>query len=721
MKEKMKSRRPVALRGASRRTTAASLSDRRRDFFKNILERLQELPDQDRLPQDIQDEFKKYSRSQNSEKILIRLTDYPVSAVKQILSVLLQDLEGNLSAIVSNLLKEIRLNDETMRYMSDENRLKLKLSQYVEKNLSKYLPTVTETASTDVPMDQLQKDLAAFFAVEDDEVVGNFFEPLFHSFLPEETIKVFLATTDPVIPLQHQVSKFLDAHKFHLIQELFERGFQPTSPQDWKDALPSEYFEKFPAALWKLKDWNQFVPFMELSKRYSLSIHDFIKYSFYKDQERLIRMGQQIRNERRLIPIRPSKHAPFLNIFDENETVLLQRTRPWVDGLICVLLQPKKNCDIYLSRPYGKKFFFTTDAFYRDLANPQYKCQQEKNSRVFSIQYTGFHCEFYVYHLLSDGRIAPQTFQVYEKGLQYMTADRPLLRIPKVEEYFLSLPFEGLSQIDQDFFRSVFIPDLSFFLTTIYDDKMDFDAMASDIIESMLAKTSDKSLKVCLEHAFHLYLLFSPRYNLTLLSNVVKERMNLFFYNLENLDELPVDFYYPQYHFIGEEKQQSFQRWYHRCLNNFVIEKLYYLFTKNYPVLRIKMPETHVSSTPPKTILLNLEMGEKLSLLHPYHDQYIQLSEVAESLLQNQEYLVDNSPLSLDVVSSLETFYDMERVRAGLGSYLMDNQYEILITPTESSTLDEKEEMEEETMMVVDTLPLFKEKAFQFLELLSAV
>lgn len=335
MNEKMKSRRPVALRSASRRPTAISLSDRRRDFFQRILVRLQELPDQERLPQDIQDELKKYSRSQNSEKIIVRLTDYPVFAVRQVLSSLLQDLDGNLSALVSNLLKEIRLSDETMKYMSDENRLKMKLNQYVEANLSKYLPTSAGGAETDVPMEQLQKDLAGFFTVDDDEVVGNIFEPLFHSFLPEETIKLFLANTDATTPLQHQVSKFLDAHKFDLIRELFDNGFQPISPQDWKDALPPEYYERFPAVLWKLQRWDQFLPFIELSKRYSLSIHDFIKYSFYKDNERLIRIGHEILEEKRSIPIRPSKHAPFLNIFDENETLMLQRTRPWIDGLVC--------------------------------------------------------------------------------------------------------------------------------------------------------------------------------------------------------------------------------------------------------------------------------------------------------------------------------------------------------------------------------------------------
>lgn len=722
MKEKMKARRPVALRTASRPATT-SLPDRRRGFFKDIQDRLQGTPDHERLPQAIQDDIKKYSRSQNSEKVLVKLTDYPVFAVRQILSALLQDIDGNISNTISNVIKEIKLNNNDMKYMSYDNQLKHKLNEYVEKNLSKYLPTTTpNTITTDVSMEQLQKDLSGMFEVEEGgDVVGDVFGPLFHSFTPEEKIKLFLATIDPIKPLQHQVSNFVSLHRFDLIRELFEKGFQPTSPQDWKDALPEEYYNKFPSILWQIKTWGQLQPFIELSKRYSLDIHDFIKYSFYRDHERLIRLGQEIRSEKRLVPIHPSKHAPFMTIYDENELMLLQRTRPWVDGLVAVLIKPIKNCELYMSKPYGG-YYFTTDTFYKDLINPQYKCSQEKKSRVFSITHTGYSSQFYVHHLLRNGQIVPQTFQVYEKGVQYMTMDNPRLRIPKIEEYFLSLPFHALSNTDQDFFRNIFTPELSFFLTTVFDDKMDFDGMASDIVSSVLTKMGDKPLKECLGRVFQLYFLFSPRYNMSLLSNVINERMNLFFYNLENLDEAPIEFYHPQYHFLEEEQQKSFDRWHDRCKNNFIIEKLYYLFIKNYPSLRVKMPDTHSSSFPPKTILLNVEMGEKLSLLHPYHNHYIHLPEVAESIIKDQEYLIDGKPLPAGVVSSMEYFFDLERVRSGFGSYLMDNQYEILtpIAPQPTITKEKKETDEEDTIEELETLPDFKEKAFQFLDLLSA-
>jgi len=711
----MKSRRPVALRNAPQEPSA-SLPDRRRDFFKDILQRIQDLPDNNLLPQDIQDELKKYSRTQTSEKAVIRLTDYPVFAVKSVVSSLLRNLDGNLATLINNLLKEIRLTDDSLKYMSENAKLKINLENYIRENLSKYLPTLLSGASTDVPMEQLQKDLSGFFAVENGD---NIFDPLFHSFIPEEKIKTFLATSDFIKPdgqvsIGYFISKFINEHKFDLIQELFEKGFQPTSPQDWKDVLPREYYDSFPEALWKLREWGQFLPFVELSKRYSLSIHDFIKYSFYKDHERLIRMGQEIRQ----IPIRPSKHAPFMKIYDENEMELLQRTRPWVEGLICVLIKPKKNCELYLSKPYGK-FYFPNDAFYKDLANPNFICQQEPSTRVFSMKNANIKLdsELYVFHLLKDGQIAPQTLQVYERGVQYMTTQHSHLRIAKVEEYFLSLPYENMSPVDQDTLCDVFVNDLSFFLSTVFDDKLDFDRMALDIVSSILSKIQNKSLKTCLEHVFQVCFLFNPRYNMNLLSSIVNERMNLFFYQLDNLDELPIEFYYPQYHFLEQEKQQSFDRWRKRCMDNFIIEKLYVLFTKNYPILKVKLPEINSSSSPPKSILLNVETGEKLSLLLPYLNQYIYLPEVAESIRQNQEYIVEGNPISPETVLAIEHFFNIERVRAGLGSYLMDNDYELVPTTSFETITHEYQIVEEK--QVLETLPDFKEKAYKFLDLLS--
>lgn len=710
----MRSRRRVALRGAPQEPSTTSLADRRRAFIKDILQRIQGLPQDDRLPGDIQDDIKKYSRTQNSEKAIVRLTDYPVQAVQSVLTALLQDLDGSLSLIVNNMLKEIRLSDETLRYMTLDTQLKLKLAQYVQENLSVYLPGAIDGPRTDVPLEKLRQDLAQFFPKD----VGNVFEPLFHSFIEEEKIKTFLATCNFIRPdgqvsIRPFVSKFIDDHRFDPIQKLLEGGFKPTSPNDWKDALPQEYYESFPATLWRLREWDQFRPFVELTRRYSLDIHDFIRYAFYKDNERLIRLGHEIRKEKPE-KIGPSRHAPYHVFYNQDEAQLLQRTRPWVNGLVSVLIKPKSHCDIYLGRPY-EGFFFPTDVFYKDLANPEIVCKQEKSSRVFSIQNPGISkdAEMFIYHLMMDGQIVPQTYTIYEKGVGYMSTERPRVRIPKIEEFFLSsLSYENMSPVDQEIIHTKIHNDLVCFLPIIFDDKLDFDAMSSTIVSSLLTRHQDKPLRVFLKHAFNLYFLFSPRYNLDLLSNVIRDRMGLFFYRLENLDGLPVDFYYPQYHFLDKEKQGVFDRWRERCVNNFTTEMLYYLFARNYPVLQIRAPETHLSSSIPKSILLGVEVGDKISLLHPYQDQYVFLPDVAESIIQNQEYLVHKKPIHSGVLSCIETFFDLERVRAGLGSYMMDNDYEMPLT---MPTQDEVEEIEETPNTLPETLPGFREKAYEFL------
>lgn len=717
----MKTRRRVGLRTGA--TTATTLTDRRREFLKNIYERIQDLPDDQPLPEDIQEEIKKYSRTQNSEKAILRVVEYPVHIVKYIFSTLLQNVEGDILPLLNDLLKQIKLDEPSTRYMKYDTRLKLKLDKYVNENLSAYLP-VPEGTLTNVSLDQLQKDLAEFFDKEEDgTVVGNIFEPLFHAFLKEEQIKTFLATCPFITPdgqvsIRPFISKFIDQHRFDLIQELFESGFQPTTPQDWKDALPAEYYEKFPPLLWKLTKWKQFQPFVGLAKNYSLDLNEFIKYSYYKDHKRLILLGQEIKEEedeeKRKIPIHPSKHAPFFTLYNTKEVELLQRIRPWIEGLVYVLIKPKSNCDMYLGKPYGK-YYFPTDLFYRDLANDD--VQKKQSGHVFSMKHVSVETDstMHVYHLLQNGQVLPQTESVFKKSIQYMD-QHSRFRIPKIEEYFLSMPLENISSVDQEILREKFKSDLSFILSNTFNDRLDFDAMSSHIISSVFTKVMQEPLQKFLEHVFHIYFLFSPRYNMDLLTPVAKERMNLFFYQLENLDELPVEFYYPQFPFMGQEKQETFLRWQKRCCQHFIIENLYYLFTKNYPILHLKVPDTYTFvSSPPKTILLNIETGDKLTLSHPYLDQYIYLPDVVGSILQHQEYVVHNEPLSSETVSAMEKFFELERVQAGLGSYMMDNEYEIFPTiPAPIRVIHDEPEPS-----ILEELPDFKEKAYQFLELLS--
>lgn len=677
----LKSRRRVSIKTA---TTAATttIADRRRDFFSGVLGRIKDLPDDSQLPGDVMDDMKKYSRSQTSEKPIIRLTDYPVGPVRTILSSLLQDLDGNLSSLINDMLTKIKLSDETLRYMGHDEKLKHKLAEYFQ----------THPLGPD-----LGKDLVAM-----DEV----FAPLFQTpYIQSDTIYTFLTTnnfihTNGRVSIHHAISSFLHEHRFDPIRKLLlEEGFEPKSNDDWK-ILPQEYYDQFPRAFWKLRTWDQFIPFVELSKRYSLDMGEFVKYSFYQKEKHI----------ERATTIRPSPHPKFIAFYNHKEAELLQRTRPWVRNLVSVLIIPKKGCERYTGRPYGK-YNFPTDIFYKDLAN--YSYNQEKNSLVLTIHNAelNIHAEMKVYHLLQDGQILPQTYTVFEEGMRYMSTERPLLQFPKITEHFLNLPLADMSENDQNTVCQQIQHDLTFFLSMIMDEKLDFDAMASYMVSSLLDRNKDKPLREFLQHAFQYYFLFSPRYSLDLMSTIINQRMNLFFYRLDRLDELPVSFYYPQHPFLGEEKQQCFDRWHKRCQDNFVQETLYCLFMRNYPALRVKLQDNAFTSTPPKSILLGLEEGNKLSLLHPYRNQYIYLPDVASSILQNQEYLVDGKPVPGAVMDQIGSLFDLERVRAGLGSYMMDNDFELQapsFIPTTMTT-------NPTPIQPIATLPDFKQKAYAFL------
>ena len=372
---------------------------------------------------------------------------------------------------------------------------------------------------------------------------------------------------------------------------------------------------------------------------------------------------------------------------------------------------PKNGCEQYTGRPYGK-YNFPTDSFYKDLANLNYSSSQEKNTCVFTIQNAelSIHAEMKIYLLLQNGQIIPQTYSVFEDGVRYMSTERPRIQFPKITEHFLNLPLADMSENDQQTICQQIKHDLTFFLSMIMDEKLDFDAMAFSMVSSLMDKNKDKPLQEFLQHVFQYYFLFSPRYNLDLMSTVIKQRMNLFFYRLDQLDEVPVSFYYPQYNFLGEEKQQCFDRWMKRCQNNFVQESLYCLFMKNYPALRVKLHDYSFTSTPPQSILLGVDEGDKLSLLHPYKDQYIYLPDVASSILQGQEYLVNGKPIEVAVMIQIESYFNLERVRAGLGSYMMDNDFELdapSFIPTTTSIYT--------PFQPPDSLPDFKEHAFSLL------
>ena len=390
----------------------------------------------------------------------------------------------------------------------------------------------------------------------------------------------------------------------------------------------------------------------------------------------------------------------------------MQRTRPWAEGFVSVLIEPVSGCDDYVGRPYGTTHYFPQDAFFRDLANQDVR-QEHRDNRTLVMTHANVATPavLRVYHLMADGQVILQTRKAHEDGLRWIASGRARLTLPKVKEHMLSLPFEDLAPSDQEVVLGKVRGDLTFLLSRVLDDQLDLDAISSRLVSAAVAMTD--SFRGFLSHAFQLYFMLSPRYNLDVVSGVVRDRLNLFFYRLDSLCELPVEFYYPQHPFLSDKDKESFRRWRQRCLDSFILETLASLFARNYPILRVRVPASHSFTCSPPANLIPGGFREKLSLLHPHGDTFVYLPDVAASILSEEEYLVDGKPVP---TAPLEKFFDLERVRAGLAALMMDNEYEVptttavgtATTTTTSTTTDTDTDLEG-----------FRENAYRFLALLT--
>lgn len=696
----MKSRRRVAPRAAP--AAATTTIDPRRVFLENILTRIQFLGDKDRMPQDVQDEIRAYSRTSISEKPILRVVDFPAHAVRHVFNGLLQHgAGGNLSVLMEPLLRDVFLTDEELRYIDRDTRIRRKLTDYVRNG-----------GMMEKPIATVEEDLAKLIGRDD----VNDFAPLFRAHIPEEEVRRFLLDIPLDRSVQRAVSRFVQGHRFTPIQKLLEGGFRPASPRDWKEALPADYYDQFPPALWHLTEWEQFRSFAELSRQHSLDLSDFIKYAFYKGNEKLIRLGEDTRAAPTTTTTTTATPTLISTFYNASEVELLQRTRPWVEGFVSVLIEPVSGCDLYVGRPYNGSYYFPQDVFFRDLANQDVR-QEHRGGKTLVLTHARSAlppAEMRVFHLLADGQILPQTRRVYEEGVRWIASGRARLTLPKVKEHMLSLPFEDLSPADQEVVLRKVRGDLTFFLSRVFDDELDLDAISSRLVDAALAMTD--SFRGFLSHVFQLYFMLAPRYNMDVVSGVIRDRLNLFFYRLDSLCALPVEFYYPQFPFLADPEKESFRRWRQRCLDSFILETLASVFARNYPILRVRVPDHHSFTCSPPPKLIPVSAREKLALLHPHLNTFLYLPEVAASILAEEEYLVGGSPLPRETTTDMARFLDLDRVRAGLASLMMDNEYEVPTTLAVGTTTTTTT-----TTPAAANLELsgFRENAYRFLELLS--
>ena len=720
MNEKLKSRRnkivaPRRAQPSIQIDPLAVLQDQRREFYTRLQDSVRDLDPLDDLPETVQQIIRSYATSQSSEDDLRALIGFNVGQVRQILLLLL-DAEAlrstNLSPIIMTFAREnVNINDEN-KHIEYNKLVKLLLEKYIRKNLSVYLEDEDITPRTNVSIEKLQEDLKKLMPVDskDEGVIDNPFENLFSIPLPEDIVKKFLVgLTKTEGSVRSKVFQFVKEHRFEPIKILFENNFKPETPADWKHVLPQQYYEQFPSYFWNLTSWADFKKYDDLSKNLSLDINDLIKYKFYTKKS-VLRVGGDMSElsastEKVKVPIHPSRHAPFMTIPNRTEIELLQRTRPWVDGLVSVLIKPDTQT-IYQGKPYHDGYYFPQNFFYRDLANEDIIKTQDPKSNLFTIRSNGIKHNMYIYHLMKDGNIIPQTHASFEKGLNYIKNKKEAIIIPNVVLHFLMQHHANLAPADYLFFQRKFRSEISLYLSSLYDEKLDTDKIANDIEKS--AYDSSHTLNEYLKNIFNVFFLINPRYYyLDKITTVFKERLNMFFYNINKIHELPIEFYFPQYHFLEKKDQEEFLSWRNRSMEVFILESIYNLFSTNYPILKTNLKTHNIKQPNPDW---NVGTGSKLALLVPYKNKYISLPPLAKSILQHEEFNIDGKNVDKKFIASLTKYFNLEKAQYGLGAYFMDNEYELANDFYRFENIKEDEKVQ-----VVPHLNNFKEKAYAFL------
>lgn len=646
------------------------LVDRRRDFFTHLLEKIQHLPeDLQVLPDAIQAEIRAHSRTQNSEKDLLLLTDYTIKELMEVLPFLLQPPHLRtirLDPIIRSFISAYRLRQEDVLVEEDadleyNHRIYRRLQRYVRQHLSIFIPDLPpDIEKTDVPMDQLQKDLYHLHPTDD------LFESLFTSYIPDEIIKNFLATGAFQMPtgeynIRWAVHSFTRHHQFDLIRKILE---EEITVSDWKSRVPAPYYEKYPATFWKLQTWDEFASVLDHILRHSMDIDTFMRLYFKKDKRKLIHEAPEKshhpihRNEPKLLKIR-----------NRAEELMIARYRPYIPGLATVLLKPvSPDCTDYLGGSF-QDYFFPTDKFFHDLVEFPHDQPRDILHITIDIYTEPVVRKIRIFHLLTDGRILPQTSAEYKKGQRYLEEDRRPDR-KTIRDFLLRSELSYLAINDLSFLRDKIRNDLSLFLNLLYTDKMDTDKIAAMIEESLLA--SSVRLEDYLSQAFSFFAQIHPRYELHMAFPEIRERWDMFFYRFDRVMP-PLEIWFPRFHVFDETQRKEFLRWFDRNRLTFIQENLFLLLKQNYDFLRIKIPfESFHSKIPDNCVSATTD--RKLAILVSHDGAWFDLPRLGQAIRDEEELLDVPDPF----LKLVKEHFVVDRITKGFAAILLPNGYELL-------------------------------------------
>lgn len=739
MAPKKVTRKPVSKRTATSLKTNATenLLQMRRDFFTTLQTRIQALPATASLPSSVADEIRAYSRSQGSEKGMMKAVDCDVGQLNALLTFLLQP--PNLGSTTLDILiqkflaslviqEELGLEEDPLAYLSYQERILHKIRKYVKENLSTFLVDLpVDAPKTDQPLSKIQKDLATLFPVD------NPFSNLFESHIPAFYIKQWLAQTDFISPLgdldiRRAVHQFIQDHRFHLLKDILEEGFSPKSPQDWEVVVGKEFFEKYPLQFWKSSSWEELENINKGLQKHSLSVHDYFRLLHNKDTASLIRVEEikKVGTRRRLVTIegQPKRGAmdPYevpknlLKMPTPKEMALHLRIRPDLEGFVTHLISPiGQISQDFLGSRFNEEYYFPSDRFYIERVH-----MNEKDEMTSSFTHNHLvllsdvydppkEFSFKVAYLFKDGRLEVQTSKLFHEEQKFLQQGKGL-QIPKLKQHLLESPLENLSIEDVDKVRSKIKGDLSTLLNQVFVQKMDTDAIVSEM-ENCFSRC--KTLKEYLTKIYRLYLIVHPRYQFFSIFPEMKERLQRFFYHLPNLCDIPVSLLFPRYEVLTEELQETFSSWMEKGEEDFFQEMIMYLLVERYRFIRIPIPTIHPSSAP--VALHATQDTPSFLYLVPYHGTLINLVDLA-NIRKNDEILVDGKPLPSHVLDMVRKYMDLDRIQLKTASFLEPTGFELI--QEESVGLPQETPVVEiqPQSLLSQNLPGFKELAFSYLD-----
>lgn len=673
---------------------------KRRDFFLSVLSRLQ----QDHVPDEIRTEMRAFARSQLSEVGILDAIDCSVDELRAVIEFLLLPTNlclTNLGKPIREFLQDRRANDEIERHGAGEatvegydNRLWLRLARYARESLSTHIPG--SGGLVDTPIDQVEKDLHKLF------VPDNPFASIFGHFIPEDVIKSFLVAPHTDEGVRVAIHRFIREHSFDLIFQAFDLGFQPRSFEDWVEVFPRGFLDRFPPVMWKLTKVEDFRALHSAMMKTSFPIEDFV-HAYLALSRKNLRLLDPV--PRRVpSPAPPRRAINELRVRNTGLAELIERTRPEIERHIAVLIEPLDNDLTYTAQRYkGTPYFYPTDAFFHDLVrNPV-----EQPRDVLSIMLSNFDPprvrRVRVAHLLDDGRIEPQTHSMFLKSRQRVDTDETI-QIPHVIDHMLSLPLGSLSARDLTSLRDHFRKSISILLTDIFIEKLDTDSIASEI-EDTIAATSE-SLRHYLSRVFNVVLLIDPRYGMRELFPGIVDRLNMFYYRLETIGDLPVDFYYPQNALL--EDTSSFVSWRDTACRSFCTASIMRVLRVYYPFLRVTVQVDVVRGFKP---VYKPHQTESFTLLVPYKGKFLFLPDVARAILQQEEL----SATSKTFLDNIAVFFDLDRVKDAFAAILDTSGFEIQEeTATAPSVL--RLDVSTDLPAVEENLPGFRARAFALLD-----